>query len=80
MQPSGLVKRTAFSYRDGRNLGKFDNLKDVFKKFPAEKRAFNRVMKFRRKSGIQVNSIKEIKAVKRTQKMVKNIRPKRWDR
>ena len=79
MQPS-VGDSVAFSYRDGRRLGKFSSLKEVFKKFPSEKKAFDRVVKFRRKTGIQVNTIKEIKSVKRTQKMVKNIKTKRWDR
>ncbi len=71
-------KRTAFSYRDGRNLGKFNSLQEVFKKFPSEKKAFNRVMTFRRQSGVQVNSIREIKMVQRAKK-TSNPNP-RWDK
>ena len=70
-----FIKETAFSYRDGRNLGKFDNLQEVFKKFPSERKAFNRVITFRRKTGIQVNTIEEIK--KRKRKMNIN---RRWDK
>ncbi len=57
--PSNLI--TAFSYRDGRKLGEFNNLQEVFKKFPSERKAFNRVMKFRKITGIQVNTIQDIK-------------------
>lgn len=74
-QQSNISNRTAFSYRDGRNLGKFKSLKEVFNKFPSEKKAFERVMKFRRKTGIKVNNINEIKKEKR--KMNIN---KRWDK
>lgn len=77
-QPN-IIKKTFFSYRDGKKLGQFQNLNQAFKRFPSEKKAFDRVIKFRKKTGIQVNTIQEIKSVKRSQKMVKNI-PKRWDR
>ena len=66
------VSGTAFSYRDGRNLGKFNNLEEVFNKFPSEKKAFMRVMKFRKQTGKQVNNIEEIKQVKRKENP-------RWD-
>ncbi len=66
--PDGV---TAFSYRDGRRLGKFENLQAVFKRFPSERKAFMRVIKFRRKTGVQVNTIKEIQTVKRAEKMAK---------
>lgn len=56
---------TAFSYRDGRKLGKFSNIQQVFKRFPLERKAFKRVMIFRRKTGKQVNTIEEIKKEKR---------------
>lgn len=67
-QRAGFTQRTAFSYRDGRSLGKFNSLEEVFKKFPSEKKAFNRVMEFRRKTGIQVNNINQIKVMKRKEK------------
>ncbi len=67
-QRAGFTKRTAFSYRDGRSLGKFNSLQEVFNRFPSEKKAFNRVMEFRRKTGIQVNNIREIKIVQRVKK------------
>lgn len=67
-QRAGFTKRTAFSYRDGRSLGKFNSLEEVFKRFPSEKKAFNRVMEFRRKTGIQVNNINQIKVMKRKEK------------
>lgn len=67
-QPAEFTKRTAFSYRDGRSLGKFNSLQEVFKRFPSEKKSFNRVMAFRRKTGIQVDNINQIKAMKRRQK------------
>ncbi len=73
--PSGISGRTAFSYKDGRNLGKFKNLKDVFRKFPSEKKAFNTVMRFRQRTGVQVNNLKDIKS----QKSKTNIN-RRWDR
>ncbi len=71
----GISQQTAFSYRDGRRLGKFKSLKEVFDRFPSEKKAFMRVIKFRRKTGIQVNTIQDIKKEKR--KMNVN---RRWDR
>lgn len=68
-QQTNGTKITAFSYRDGRNLGKFNNLQDVFKRFPSEKKAFDRVMKFRRTSGmVQINNINQIKEIKRQEK------------
>lgn len=69
----GFIKQTAFSYRDGRNLGKFNNLEEVFKRFPSERKAFQRVMDFRRKTGKRVNNIEEIK------KEVRKGNPRRWD-
>ena len=68
-QQTNGTKITAFSYRDGRNLGKFNNLQDVFKRFPSEKKAFDRVMKFRKRTGkIQINNINQIKEIKRQEK------------
>ncbi len=67
------VSGTAFSYRDGRNLGKFNNIEEVFRRFPSERKAFVRVMKFRRETGKQVNNIEEIKQIKRSQNP-------RWDK
>lgn len=59
----------AFSYRTpNKKLGRFKNLKEVFKKFPSEKKAFQRVIKFRKKTGIRVNTIAEIKQIKRQMK------------
>lgn len=72
-QKAGFSGTTAFSYRDGRNLGKFNSLKDVFDKFPSERKAFKRVMIFRKRTGKQVNSIQEIK------KEVRKGNRKRWD-
>lgn len=71
---TGVAGRTAFSYRDGKRLGKFTSLEAVFKKFPSERKAFNRVMTFRRKTGKQVNSIEEIK------REVRKGNPTRWNR
>lgn len=65
MQPSGITNQTAFSYRDGRRLGKFSSLQAVFKRFPSERKAFARVIAFRKKTGKQVNTIEEIKTEKR---------------
>ncbi len=70
----GFTGRTAFSYRDGRRLGKFSSLQEVFKKFPSERKAFQRVMTFRRKTGKQVNNIEEIKREKRKMNV-----SRRWD-
>ncbi len=74
-EQAGFTKRTAFSYRDGRNLGKFSSLQEVFKKIPSEKKAFDRVMKFRRKTGIQVDNINQIKQQKRKENI-----SRRWDK
>lgn len=59
---------TVFSYRSGKKLGNFKNLKEAFRKFPSEKKAFMRVIKFRKKTGIRVNTIQDIKKIKRIQK------------
>ena len=61
---------TVFSYRDGKKLGKFNNLQELFNRFTSEKKAFDRVMKFRRRTGIQVNTIQDIKKQKRMEKIV----------
>jgi len=69
-QPNIIV----FSYRTpDKKLGSFKSLKEAFKKFPSEKKAFQRVKQFRRKTGIRVNTIEEIKNIKKKQ----NIR--RWN-
>lgn len=60
---------TAFSYFTGKRLGNFKNLSEVFKRFPKEREAFNRVMKFRRQTGINVNTIEDIKKEKRKEKV-----------
>lgn len=65
---SGFQNNIAFSYRDGKRLGRFKNINEVFKKFPSERKAFERVVKFRRKTGMNVNSINEIKNIKRNEK------------
>lgn len=83
MQPSGVIQATAFSYRDGRRLGQFKTIEDVFKKFPSERKAFDRVMKFRRKTGLQVNTIEDIKKAKRRMNnppVNSSNQQKRWDR
>jgi len=72
---AGFGNRTAFSYRDGKKLGKFNNLEDIFKRFPSERKAFKRVIAFRNRTGKQVNTIEDIKKEKR-----KMNNPKRWDR
>ena len=66
-------KFTVFSYRDGKRLGTFSNINEVFNKFPSERKAFQRVIDFRRKTGIKVNTIEEIKKKKERQ------RSKRWN-
>ena len=66
----------AFSYRTpNKKLGTFSSMDELFKKFPSEKKAFMRVIKFRKKTGIRVNTIAEIKNIKRNQKT-----NRRWDR
>jgi len=65
---SSQTPLVVFSYRTpNKKLGSFKNLKDAFTQFPSEKKAFLRVKKFRRATGIQVNTIAEIKAIKRKQ-------------
>ncbi len=71
-QPEIIV----FSYRTpNKKLGKFKNLKEVFTRFPSEKKAFQRVIKFRKTTGIRVNTIEDIKKEKR-----KNNVNVRWDK
>ncbi len=74
-QPSAVTKRQAFSYRDGRSLGRFDSLQAVFKRFPSERKAFQRVMKFNRMTGKRVTNIEQIKKEKRRMNV-----NRRWDR
>lgn len=65
LQPSII----AFSYiTPNKRLGEFKNIKEVFTRFPSEKKAFDRVMKFRRTSGIRVNTTQEIKEIQRMNK------------
>ncbi len=73
--PSQTGNVIAFSYRDGKRLGRFNSLQQVFKRFPSERKAFQRVMAFNRKTGKRVTNIEQIKREKR--KMNVN---RRWDR
>ncbi len=68
---------TAFSYKDGKRIkGKFKNLQDVLRKNPSERKAFNTVMRFRRRTGMQnINNLKQIKRIKMQRTMTR-----RWDR
>ena len=55
---------TAFSYINGRRLGTFNSLKEVFKKFPKERKPFKQVMDFRRNNKLKkVNTIKDIRVI-----------------
>ncbi len=72
---AGFQGRTAFSYRDGKRLGKFNSLQEVFKKFPSERKAFQRVMTFNRKTGKRVTNIEQIKKEKRNMNI-----SRRWDK
>ncbi len=68
-------KFTALSYKSGRRLGKFSSLKEVFKKFPSEKVAFDKVKRFNRKTGRMITTTKQIPMAKKTMKITR-----RWDR
>lgn len=75
-QPRGSNSpSTFFSYKDGRKLGKFQSIKKVFKKFPSERKAFNKVKKFNKRTGSNVTTTKQIMMQKKTMKI-----SKRWDR
>ena len=66
-------KFVAFSYISGRRLGRFNSLAGVFKKFPKERKAFNTVKRFNRRTGLRINTIRQIITAKR----MKNIKI-RW--
>jgi len=51
----------AFSYIDGRRLGTFKDLNDVFKRFPEERKPFNQVQKFNRQFKTRITTIKQLK-------------------
>ncbi len=48
------------SYITGRNLGTFKNEKELFRKFPKEKTALRKVMRFNRRTGSNITTIKQI--------------------
>lgn len=60
----------AFSYIDGRKLGSFTSLQMVFKKFPKEEIAFNRVKKFNKRLGTNL----------KTTRMIPSKLKARWDK
>ncbi len=66
---------TFFSYKDGRRLGNFKTQKEAFKKFPSERKAFNKVMRFNRKTGKNITTVKQITVMKRKMRVTR-----RWDK
>ena len=56
-----MAKFTAFSYVTGRRLGRFNTLTGVFDKFPKERKAFNQVKVFNKRTGLNVTTTKQIK-------------------
>lgn len=52
----------AFSYITGKKLpGRFSSLKDVFKKFPREKKAFDKVKRFNKKFDTNITTTRQLK-------------------
>ncbi len=52
----------ALSYITGKKLpGRFNSLKDVFKKFPREKKAFDKVKRFNKKFNTNITTIRQLK-------------------
>lgn len=57
---------TAFSYITGRKLpGRFSSTKDVFKKFPLEKDAFDKVKRFNKKFKTNITNTRQLKDANR---------------
>lgn len=55
-------KFQAISYRTGKKLsGRFSTLNSVFRKFPKERKAFNRVMAFNRRTGRRITNVRQIR-------------------
>lgn len=61
----GRAKFIAFSYVDGRRLGKFSTLTSVFKRFPRERTAFKQVKRFSKNTGRRVTTLRQIKSFER---------------
>ncbi len=76
---AGLGRGTAFSYVTGRKLpGRFNSIKDVFKKFPKEKKAFDAVKRFNKKFNTRIKSTNQLKiAEQRIEKFRKKDNPPR---
>ncbi len=56
----------AFSYVTGKKLpGKFSSLKDVFRKFPKEKKAFDKVKRFNKKFNTGITSTRQLRDAER---------------
>jgi len=68
-------KFTAFSYIDGKRLGTFTSLGNVFKKFPKEGSAFRRVQRFNKTTGRNIKTVRQIPNIKRKMNI-----SRRWDR
>lgn len=60
-----LKKFTAFSYINGRRLGQFNSLQRVFKKFPKERVAFNKVKSFNRSRKRRFTTTNQIRRFRR---------------
>ena len=72
----------AFSYVTGKKLpGKFSSLKDVFKKFPREKKAFDKVKRFNKKFNTNITTTRQLKnAEQRIEKFRKKDNPPKKSR
>ena len=63
---SHRAKSVAFSYVTGKKLpGRFSSLKDVFKKFPQEKKAFDKVKRFNKKFNTNITTTRQLKDAER---------------
>jgi len=65
-ESGGIGGNVAFSYITGRKLsGRFASLKDVFKKFPKEKDAFDRVKRFNKDFDTKITSLRQVRDAER---------------
>lgn len=63
-----------FSYVNGRKLGSFSNMQQVFRKHPRERKAFKKVQTFNKRTGLNIKTVRQIRPMKRQLKV-----SRRWD-
>jgi len=78
----GFGQNIAFSYVTGKRIpGKFSSIKDVFKKKPKEKVAFNKVTRFNKRFNTKITNTRQLKdARKRITRFKKQDNPPRKPR